>query len=47
VEFASNRGRNRSWEYVANPTRPIDVLFNLTSLHYELGDAIGAIAVPL
>lgn len=26
---------------------PADVLFNLSNLEYEFGDAIGAIAVPL
>jgi len=34
-------------EKVVKNDRPIAVLFNLTNLHYEFGDAIGAIAVPL
>ncbi len=34
-------------EKVVKNDRPIAVLFNLANLHYEFGDAIGAIAVPL
>ena len=34
-------------ETVVKNDRPIAVLFNLTNLRYEFGDAIGAIAVPL
>ena len=34
-------------ETVVTNDRPIAVLFNLTNLHYEFGDAIGGVAVPL
>ena len=34
-------------ETVVKNDRPIALLFDLTNLHYEFGDAIGGIAVPL
>ena len=32
---------------VVENDRPIAILFNLTDLHYQFGDAIGGIVVPL
>jgi hypothetical protein len=48
--YEGNLHANEMKAYVTEVVKtnvPVAVLFNLTSMHYEFGDAIGGIAVPL